>query len=157
VSSPSSSSLSQTPVTTIKGSPLQDRKIDEATAGLTAAIAKQLHSIGEDNATTIVKYVGAMKSEVNPSDHYRRDMIVIICRLSKYNNNIPFKDVTRTTILGFLDSLRKTETQDPMHKWIGTYNLFRIHLLRFFKWLYSPDVEPDKRPKPSVFENIATL
>jgi hypothetical protein len=74
VSSLSSSSLSQTPVTTIKGSPLLDRKIDEAAVGLTAAIAKQLHSIGEDNAMTIVKYVGAMKSEVNPSDHYRRDM-----------------------------------------------------------------------------------
>jgi hypothetical protein len=71
-------------VTTIKGSPLLDRKIDETTAGLTAAIAKQLHSIGEDNATTIVKYVSAMKSEVNPSDHYRRDLIVIICRLSRY-------------------------------------------------------------------------
>jgi integrase len=152
-------SSSPPPMTTTirSGSPLLDRKIDEAAAGLTAGIAKQLHSIGEDNATTIVTCVGAMKSEVNPSDHYRRDMIVIICRLSKYDNNMPFKDAKRTTILGFLDSLRKTETQDPMHKWIGTYNLFRIHLLRFFKWLYSPDVEPDKRPKPSVIENIATL
>ena len=44
-----------------------------------------------------------------------------------------------------------------MHKWIGTYNLFRIHLLRFFKWLYYPDAEPGKRPKPSVIENIAQL
>jgi integrase len=140
-----------------KGSPLFDRKIDEAAVGLTASIAKQLHSIGEDNATTIVKYVGAMKSEVNPSDHYRRDMIVILCKFSKYNNNTSFKDATRITILGFLDSLRKTEMQDPMHKWIGTYNLFRTHLLRFFKWLYSPDIEPDNRPKPSVIENISTL
>jgi hypothetical protein len=77
-------------VTTIKGSPLLDRKIEETAAGLTASIARQLHSIGEDNSATLVKYVGAMKSEVNPSDpdHYRRDMIVILCRLSKYNNNI---------------------------------------------------------------------
>jgi hypothetical protein len=44
-----------------------------------------------------------------------------------------------------------------MHKWIGTYNLFRIHLLRFFKWLYYPDAEPGKRLKPSVIENIAQL
>ncbi|MGB7679997.1 MAG: hypothetical protein WBL49_14405, partial [Nitrososphaeraceae archaeon] len=95
----SSSSSSPTSMTTTirKGSPspspspLLDRKIDEAAAGLTAAIAKQLHSIGEDNAATIVKYVGAIKSEVNPADHYRRDMIVILCRFSKYNNNTPFK------------------------------------------------------------------
>jgi hypothetical protein len=29
--------------------------------------------------------------------------------------------------------------------------------MRFFKWLYSPDIEPDKRPKPSVMENIPQL
>jgi hypothetical protein len=40
---------------------------------------------------------------------------------------------------------------------IGTYNLFRTYLLRFFKWLYYPDVEPDKRPKPTVIENILQL
>jgi hypothetical protein len=67
----SSSSSAQTPVTTItsatirketeKGSPLLDRKIEEAAASLTASVAKQPHSIGEDNAATIVKYVGAMK------------------------------------------------------------------------------------------------
>jgi integrase/recombinase XerD len=37
---------------------------------------------------------------------------------------------------------------DPLHKWIGTYNTRRIYLLRFFKWLYNPDIEPDKRPTP---------
>jgi integrase len=140
-------------------SALLDRKIEEATVGLTASVAKQLHIIGEDNATTIVKYVGAMRNEVNPSNHYRRDTIVILCTFSKYNNNISFKDatVTRNIILGFLDSFRKSETQDPMHKWIGTYNLFRVHLLRFFKWIYSPDVEPNKRPKPSIIKNIPRL
>lgn len=59
--------------------------------------------------------------------------------------------------MAFLDSLRKSEALDPLHKWIGTYNLYRIHLIRFFKWLYSPDVEPDKRAKPSVVENIPQL
>jgi integrase len=44
-----------------------------------------------------------------------------------------------------------------MHKWIGTYNVFRIYLLRFFKWLYYSDIEPDKRPTPSVSENISKL
>ena len=34
---------------------------------------------------------------------------------------------------------------------------FLIHLTRFFKWLHSPDLEPHKRPKPSVIENIPKL
>jgi integrase len=44
-----------------------------------------------------------------------------------------------------------------MHQWIGTYNFFRVDLMRFFKWLYSPDIERDKRPKPSIIENIPKL
>lgn len=95
-------SSSQAPTTARRnGSPLLERRIDEATAGLAASFAKQLHSIREDNAETIVKYVAAMKSEVNLSDHYRRDLIVLLCKFSKHNN-APFKDLIRSNILGFL-------------------------------------------------------
>ena len=63
----------------------------------------------------------------------------------------------RTDIVSFLENFRKTEEADPMHKWIGTYNIFRIHLIRFFKWLYYPDIESRSRPKPSQLENIPKL
>lgn len=132
-------------------------KIEETAAGLQASYATKLRSISENNAATIVEYISAMKSEVNLSDHYRRDLIEVLTKFSKYHNNKPFKDLTRTSVIAFLESYRKTEAQDPMHKWIGTYNIFRIHLLRFFKWLYSPDIEPNKRSKPSVIENIPQL
>jgi hypothetical protein len=125
-------------------SPLLDRKIEEATANIPLSITRLLLSIGEDNIATIVKYIAVTKSETNLSDSYRKDLIALLSRFSKYNDNKPFKDLTRVNIISFLDSLRKTETQDPMHKWIGTYNLFRIFLLRFFKWLYYPDIEPRK-------------
>ncbi|HEY7079174.1 MAG TPA: hypothetical protein VH500_05700 [Nitrososphaeraceae archaeon] len=46
---------------------------------------------------------------------------------------------------------------DPLHKCIGTYNTYRMYLIRFFKWLYSPDIEPDKRSKPEIIQNIPTL
>ena len=98
-----------------------------------------------------------MKNEVNLADNYRRGVIEILSRLSKYNDNKSFKDSTRSNIIAFLETYRKTETQDPIHKWIGTYNIYRIHLMRFFKWLYSPDIEPNKRPKPAVIENIPQL
>ena len=98
-----------------------------------------------------------MKVETNLADDYRKDLIEVLCRFSKYNDNKPFKDITRDNVIEFLETFRKTETQDPLHKWIGTYNIFRIHLMRFFKWLYYPDIEPDKRSKPSVIENIPKL
>jgi integrase len=40
---------------------------------------------------------------------------------------------------------------------IGTYNIYRIHLLHFFKWLYYPDIEAGKRPKPQIIQNIPQL
>ena len=40
-------------------------------------------------------------------------------------------------------SLRKSETDDPTHKWIGTYNTRQIILSKFFKWIHNKD-EHDK-------------
>jgi hypothetical protein len=71
---------------------------------------KRLRSICEENTTTIVDFIAAMKSEANLSDHYRKDLIEMLCRLSKYNNNMPFRDMTRADILGFLDYFRKPES-----------------------------------------------
>jgi len=143
--------------TTKQADVLLERKIDETAAGLQASFAKLLRSINETNAAIIVEYISALKTEVNLADTYRQNAIALLCRFSTYHDNKPFKDLTRTDVLEFLDSFRRTETQDPLHKWVGTYNTFRNHLLRFFKWLYSPEVEPEKRQKPSLFENIPRL
>jgi integrase/recombinase XerD len=151
--SPATSTITSTTAT----SPILDRKIDEITAGLSGIYSKNLLYASQNNALIIIDYIAAMRVEINPSDNYRRHLIEFICRFSKFNNNKPFKDLTRTDVITFLDTLRKTETQDPLHKWIGTYNVYKIHLLRFFKWLYSPDIEPDKRSKPSVIDNIPQL
>ena len=63
--------------------------------------------------------------------------------------------MTRDDILSYLDSIKKSEESDPLHKWIGTYNVRRVHFLRFFKWLYHPNLEPGKRPTPKIMENIS--
>jgi hypothetical protein len=46
-----------------------------------------------NNVKVIVDYILTMKSEVNISDHYRRDLIEVLSRFSKYSNNKPFKDL----------------------------------------------------------------
>jgi hypothetical protein len=149
--------VTKTAPSAIRSSPILDRKIEETTAGLPGSYAKHLRLVSDENIAIIIEYIAAMKSEVNLSDHYRRDLIQALSKFSRHHDNRPFKDLTRTDIITFLDSFRKTETMDHLHKWIGTYNLFRVYLLRFFKWLYYPDIEPNKRPKPSVVENLAEL
>jgi integrase len=53
--------------------------------------------------------------------------------------------------------VRKSETQDFMHKWIGTYNLYLMTISTFFKWFYYPDLSPKERPKPEVLLNVKQL
>jgi hypothetical protein len=117
-----------------------DRKIEEATVGLRPEFSRDLRSISEENALTISNYILAMRAEINLSNTYRWSNICILCKFSNYHENKSFTDIIRDDILSFLDSLRKPEASDPLHKWIGTYNLYRVDLLRFFKWLYYPDL-----------------
>jgi len=131
------------------------RKIENATEGVSSNCFNHLFDMilpgSKENALTICDYMSSIKSEINPSDHYRKSTILLLCRLSIFfKNSKPFKEITREDLLSFLDSYRKPESIDPLHKWIGTYNVFRIQLMRFFKWLYSPDIEQSKRSKPQL-------
>lgn len=60
-------------------------------------------------------------------------------------------------MVDFLDSFRKAESVDPLHKWVGTYEFYRIILMRFFRWLYQPDLPQRQRQRPAVMENIPKL
>jgi integrase len=112
----------------------------------------------KENALTIISYINTMRTEANLSDNYRKNLILLLSTFSNYfQNKLSFKEITRDNLLTFLDSFRKPESVDPLHKWIGTYNTHRMHLTRFFKWLYSPDIEPNKRSKPPVIDNIIQL
>jgi hypothetical protein len=135
-----------------------ERKIDEVTASLRPEYSRLLYSLTVQNALFIADYILSMKTEINLSDNHREGVIKLLCNISKYHKNKKsFKTMTRNDIISFLESFRKSKASDPLHKWIGTYNTYRMHLLRFFKWLYHPDVEPEKRPKPEVVDNIPQL
>ncbi|MDQ6863796.1 MAG: zinc ribbon domain-containing protein [Thermoproteota archaeon] len=142
---------------------LFERKIENATEGLSHDCFNWLERVAnsnnnKENVIVIANYIMSMKTEINLSDNYRRAVIILLSKFSIFfKNQKSFKSMTREDMLKFLDSFRKPESVDTLHKWIGTYNTYRIYLMRFFKWLYSPDIEPDKRPKPSVIENIPQL
>ena len=135
-----------------------EMKIEAVTEGLGAHIANRIRRVSiKDNIVSIIDFISSMKLEINISYHHKENYIKILHRLSKFCHNKTFKEITRDDVVSFLDSIRKLEADDPLHKWIGTYNLYRNLLLRFFKWLYYPAIESSKRPKPPVIENIARL
>jgi integrase len=112
---------------------------------------------GENNSSTIIDFLLAIRIENNISLSTKSNYIVTISFLSSFHKNKLFKQMIRDDILSFLDSFRKQEISDPLHRWIGTYNNHRVHLIRFFRWLYYPNIEQKKRPKPFCIENIPQL
>jgi len=119
-----------------------ERDIEDVCVGLQPQFSKYLHNTANRNVFVIINYIKAMRTEVNLSDNYRKAIIKLLSIFSKFNKNKPFNVVTKSDILAFLNRFRRDETTDQMHRWIGTYNTYRIHLLRFFKWLHFPDIEP---------------
>ena len=137
-----------------------DRKLEVVTAGLAGEFCSSLQDkITREDASIIMDSMISLSAEVNPSVNYQKDIIRCLTRFCCFKQTFcpNLKQLERKDVLAFLDSLRKSEIADPLHKWIGFYNLYRVHLTRFFKWLYFPDIEPHKRPKPSVVGNIQQL
>jgi hypothetical protein len=112
-------------------SPLLDRKIETATDGLNDEYRRCFTKLSQDNAVITAGYILSVKSEANLSDNYRKSIIKTLSTFSVFCKNKSFKSMTRQDLLSFLDSYRKAESIDPMHKWIGTYNLYNIILIRF--------------------------
>jgi hypothetical protein len=103
--------------------------IERATEGLKKWFITRLENhVHETNALTIANFLIAAEIESNIAISYKEDLIFTLCKLSNYVGK-DFNNFTREDILSYLDSYRKTEAKDPLHSWIGSYNLHREGLL----------------------------
>jgi integrase/recombinase XerD len=129
-------------------------KIENATKSLTRSYQKRLALLDPKQISVICDYVSALRSEIKLSDQYRQSILNTLVTLSRCVEK-SFRDFTRADVIRYLDRFRKDESIDRTHKWIGTYNTNLINVIKFFRWLYSPDLEPTKRPKPKVVQNLS--
>ena len=61
-----------------------------------------------ENALDTCDYISSLKSEINTSDCYRKNTIILLCTFSIFFKNTKlFKEITREDILSFLDSFRE--------------------------------------------------
>jgi hypothetical protein len=75
--------VSTTTATTTVASEIDTRKIEHITQGLASYCFNMLHNRvlpqNRDNAMTMCDYIGSMKHELNLSDNYREDVIMLFC------------------------------------------------------------------------------
>ena len=132
--------------------------IDRVAEGLPYEFKRKILSIKLANTNNYQSLIDYLKDcrQNNLSSSYLRITINIIYYLNKFVNK-EFKDITKDDLTTFLDSHRKSEPIDPLHKWIGTYNHYLILLSKFIKWLHYPDIPSRERPKPACITNLSTL
>lgn len=135
-----------------------ERKLDQITADAQPFIKEHLLTrITHVNCQIIISYILDFMTETNPKPSTRIHTIQILKHLAEFHNPKSFRDMRRDDVVAFLDRSRKSETTDPLHKWVSTYESDKIVLLRFFKWLYGPDIPHKYRPKPDVVKNLPKI
>src|SRR5215212_4492921 len=137
-------------------------KIDSITKSCKRFIKNLLTDLlnkNPQNANIICDYISAEQVEFNIKDSTKIGKIKALVYLSRScNDKKSFKDITKQDILDHLNTFRKSLSEDPENKWIGTYNFRQMIFNKFFRWLYNPD-EPDtaKREKPDCMKGVKKL
>ena len=105
--------------------------------------------ISPSNTEIICKYIVAEQNEINIKESTKEGKIKVLIDLIKF---LDFKDLPETTkedIFSYLNRFRKSEDDDPDHRWIGTWNNRHMVLLKFFRWFHdqdNPDIKNRKHP-----------
>jgi len=140
-----------------------ERKIDSITNGLSRPyfnkILKELAKKNLENAIIICDYIIAEQVEINIQNSTKESKIKVLAWLSNhFQDEKLFRDMTKHDILDFLNKLRKSVTEDPASKWIGSYNGRQIILTKFFRWLYNrSESEHRNRTTPLCMQGIKRL
>lgn len=115
------------------------QRITEATLDLNkryyALMAKRM-SI--HNADILANFIISCRKERTIAVNTVMIYIVGISYLENFHKHKDLDKMDRNDIISFLDSYRKPEIIDPLHRWINTYNIRMTAVSKFFKWLYSP-------------------
>src|SRR6476620_2115624 len=101
------------------------------------SIFKQILSANPNNANILYNFLLAEQNERNVKLSTKTTHIKIIYLFNKFLEFKDFHKISKQEVLSYLNSLRKSETEDPTHKWIGTYNTRQIILSKFFRWIYN--------------------
>ena len=86
-----------------------------------------------DNAKILYEFLITEQNYQNNKLSTKITPIKAICLFNQYIHYKDFEKITKNDIMDYLNSLRKTELDDPNHKWIGTYNARQMTINKFFR------------------------
>jgi integrase/recombinase XerD len=115
------------------------QRILEATSDLTNRYyILMTERMSVHNADILAKFIISNRKERYIALNTIIIYIAGISYLENFHKHKKLDKMDRNDIISFLDSYRKPENVDPLHRWINTYNTRLTALYKFFKWLCSP-------------------
>jgi hypothetical protein len=120
---------------------------------------KKVSKVHPENAGIICDYIMAEQTQMNIKESTKEGKMKVLTWLSNYfENKKSFRQMTKQDILDYLNSSRKPVSEDPTHRWIGSYNGRQMIFNKFFRWLYNPDEPtPAKRTTPPCMIGVRRL
>ncbi len=111
-------------------------------------MAKQIAAKHRDESSSVnarhkLEYLDYEQYERQVSDSRMKYMGNLLDRLDRHLNGRDFMQVNRADVQAFLLQHKKSEEEDPEHKWIGTYNSELSRLEAFYRWLYNKGKDPE--------------
>lgn len=103
------------------------------------SIFRHLFTANQNNAKLLYDFLLAEQNERNVKLGTKTTYVKIIYHFNRFLNYKDFETINKKEILDYLNSLRKSEVDDPIHKWIGTFNTRQIVLSKFFRWIYNKE------------------
>lgn len=92
-------------------------------------------SANPKNAMSLYDFLLVEQIEKNVKLSTKITHIKVIYLFNRFLHFKDFEEITKHDILNYLNSPKKSDTDDPSHKGIGTYNTRQMILSKFFRWL----------------------
>ena len=111
-----------------------------------------------NNAEILARFIISSKKDRNISRNTIISYIDGIVYLENHHQHKNLEKMDKKDIISFLDSYRKSEAADPLHRWINTYNIRLQTLFKFFRWLYNLKYNESKTVSiPPIMNGIKRL
>jgi len=101
---------------------------------------KELAKENLENASVLCNFLEEQQNERNVKSSTVETYIKRLCWLAKHVEKVEkktWKKMTKEDIQGYLLSHKKSEQEDPKHKWIGSFNSWLSLYIGFFRWIHN--------------------
>ena len=121
--------------------PVINSKIKAVVSGLPRSISNLFLEFPTDhNKDLVANFLHSCTKQENISINTKRVYLIALAYLAREvkNNNKSLELVTSSDLKTYLDSMQRSQTEDPDQSWIATQRTMALPLLKFFKWLAYP-------------------